>query len=33
MEDLWMMYGGFMEDIGRFKEDSWKIYRGFMEDL
>ena len=41
MEDLWMMNGGFMEDLriygelwklyGNFMEDLWKIYGGFME--
>ena len=26
LEDLRMIYGGFMEDL-------WRLYRGFMEDL
>ena len=25
MEDLWRIYGGFMDDL-------WRIYEGFMED-
>ena len=33
MEHLWMMNGGFMEEIGGFIEDLWMILRGFVEDL
>jgi hypothetical protein len=44
MEDLWWIYGGFMEDNDgfmvdlwmineRFMKDLWRIYGGFMEDL
>ena len=32
-EDLWKIYGGFMEDLEGFMEDLWRIYGGFMEDL
>ena len=36
MEDVWRIYGGFMEDFMedlRFMKDLWRIYEKNMEDL
>ena len=38
MDDLWMIYEGFMGDLRGFMEglmmqDLWRIYGGFIEDL
>jgi hypothetical protein len=32
MEDLWRIYGRFMEDL-KFMDDLSRIYGGFMGDL
>ena len=34
MEDLWKIYGRFMQYLWRkLMEDLWRIYDGFTEDL